>query len=137
MSRPRTTAFVALARALRGANRPGNAGLGETLRAVPRWTAATLTGRYPGTTRGQLGLLALAALYVISPVDVLPELVLPLVGLADDALVVSWVAGRLVQEAGSFLDWERAARRDGGAGRGARPDARPAGQETVTGHVVR
>jgi uncharacterized membrane protein YkvA (DUF1232 family) len=133
MARTRTAAFVALARALRGASRPGAAGLGESLRAVPRWVTATLTGRYHGTTRGQLGLLALAALYVVSPVDLLPEMI-PLIGLADDAVVVTWLAGRLVVEAGSFLEWERTSRAE------RQPDERRATRssaETVPGHVVR
>ncbi len=137
MSRTRAAAFVALARALREAHRSGAAGLGQRLRAVPRWVAATLSGSYPGTTRGQLGLLALAALYVVSPVDLLPELVLPVVGLADDAVVVTWLAGRLVQEAGAFIAWERAGGRRAASRHGEPDDARPASQDTVTGRVVR
>lgn len=124
MSRTRPLAFMALVRALRGARRPGEASLGQSLRALPRWVAATLTGRYDGTSRSQLAMLALALVYVVSPVDVLPELVLPVVGLADDAFVVTWLAGRLVQEAGAFLAWERST--------GRRDAAR-----TVRGHVVR
>ncbi len=133
MGRPRSIAFVALVRALRGARRTGGAGLAESLRALPRWVAATLTGRYDGTSRRQLATLALALVYVVSPVDLLPELVLPLVGLADDALVLTWLAGRLVQEAGAFLAWERSAGSPGEAQ--YRPGA--ARQRTVRGHVVR
>ena len=102
----KTTAFVALARALRGAGKDGSPGVGERLRAVPRLVTATLTGRYHGTTRGQIGLLALAVLYTLSPVDLVPEAIIPLLGLADDALVVSWIAGRLLAETETFLQWE-------------------------------
>lgn len=132
MGRPPAFAFVALVRALRGARRPGEAGLGESLRALPRWVAATLTGRYHGTSRRQLATLALALLYLVSPVDLLPELVLPLIGFADDAFVLTWVAGRLVQEAGAFLAWERST---GPGGEQQRPGGRP--PPTVRGHVVR
>lgn len=104
----RTAAFVALFRALRSSSHPGEPGIGERLRAVPRLVSATLTGRYPGTTRGQLGLLALAVLYVVSPIDLVPEAFIPFFGFADDAFVITWLAGRLLGETESFLRWERA-----------------------------
>jgi uncharacterized membrane protein YkvA (DUF1232 family) len=153
--------MAALVRALRGATRPGEPGLGTQLRAVPRWVAATLSGSYQGTTRGRLTALAAAALYVLSPVDLVPEAVLPFIGLADDALVVAWLAGQLLGETDGFLRWEReraaggsAAGTDAGSrwgssrgswgswsgspsgssGPGAR---RPAGEDVVQGHVVR
>ena len=103
----KTSAFVALARALRGAGRNGTPGIGQRLRAVPRLVTATLSGRYHGTTPGQLGLRALAVLYTLSPIDLVPEAFIPLLGLADDAFVVSWIAGRLLSETEAFLQWEK------------------------------
>jgi uncharacterized membrane protein YkvA (DUF1232 family) len=123
----RTSAFVALVRALRGATRAGEPGLGERLRAVPRLVSATLSGRYRGTTRGQLGMVALAVLYTLSPIDLVPEAFLPLIGLADDALVITWIAGRLLGETDAFLRWERAEPRA----------ARSPEEDVVEGHVVR
>lgn len=120
----KTTAFVALARALRGAGRDGSPGIGERLGALPRLVGATLSGRYRGTTRGQLGLIALGVLYVVSPVDVVPEAIIPLIGLADDAFVVTWLAGRVLAETEAFLSWEKA------EPSGRRPDV-------VPGQVVR
>jgi uncharacterized membrane protein YkvA (DUF1232 family) len=98
--------MATLVRAVRGTLRPGEPGVGERLRALPRLVMATLRGRYHGTTKGRLGLMALAVAYVISPVDVLPD-VLPLLGLADDAMVVAWLAGALLSETGDYLAWER------------------------------
>lgn len=120
----KTTAFVALARALRGAGREGSPGLRERLTALPRLVVATLSGRYHGTTRGQLGLIGLGVLYAVSPVDLVPEAFIPLLGLADDAFVVTWIAGRLLAETEAFLQWERA------EPAGRRPDV-------VAGQVVR
>jgi len=48
-----------------------------------------------------------ALLYVVSPIDLVPEMFLPFLGLGDDALVISWVAASLVNETESFLRWER------------------------------
>jgi uncharacterized membrane protein YkvA (DUF1232 family) len=91
---------------------------------------AALTGRYPGLDRRRLAVMALAAVYVVSPVDLLPGAVFLLLGVADDALVVTWLAGALLSEADAFLDWEAA--RAGPAGRTAadHPDV-------VVGEVVR
>ncbi|HYO17854.1 MAG TPA: YkvA family protein, partial [Dermatophilaceae bacterium] len=75
-------------------------------------------GQYAGTSRARLVGIALALLYVVSPIDLLPELLLPFVGLGDDAVVISWIAASLINETESFLGWE---------GERAR---------TVRGHVV-
>ncbi|MFN2497158.1 MAG: hypothetical protein ABR608_14860 [Pseudonocardiaceae bacterium] len=39
--------------------------------------------------------------------DVLPELVLPLLGLGDDVIVALWLAGTFFDETERFLRWER------------------------------
>lgn len=123
-----TTAFVALARALRGAHRAGEAGVGERLQAVPRLVGATLSGRYRGTSRGQLGWLAAAVVYTLAPVDLVPEALLGIFGLGDDALAVAWVAGRLLSESDRFLRWEQ----------GQEPHGRGPDRATVVpGRVVR
>lgn len=100
--------FRSVATAVRAATRPGSAGLRERLACLPRLVRAVRSGAYPGTTLGRLALLVAAALYVVSPADLLPEALLPLLGLADDALVVTWVATTLVNETEAFLRWERA-----------------------------
>ncbi|WP_426560479.1 YkvA family protein [Angustibacter sp. McL0619] len=105
-ARGKGAAFLAVWRALRGATRPGAPGLMASLRAVPRLVVATLRGRYHGTTPGQLGVLALGVVYVVSPIDLLPDF-LPLIGIADDAVVAAWLVGRLLMETADFLRWER------------------------------
>jgi uncharacterized membrane protein YkvA (DUF1232 family) len=96
-----------LAMAFRTAVRPGTPGVGARLTSLPRLAKATITGEYVGTTRGRLLMVLAAVLYVVSPVDLVPEMFLPFLGLADDALVVTWVAASLVNETESFLAWER------------------------------
>ena len=70
--------------------------------------------------------LLIAILWVVSPIDLLPDF-LPLLGIADDAVVATWVVGRLLLEAAEFLRWERDGVR--GPGRGGRGPV-------VTGQVV-
>ena len=100
-------AFRSLATALRTATRPGTAGVGTRLTSLPRLVKATLRGEYVGTTRGRMLMLVGALVYVVSPIDLVPELLLPILGLGDDALVISWIAASLINETESFLSWER------------------------------
>jgi uncharacterized membrane protein YkvA (DUF1232 family) len=129
----RVSTLAALARALRSAARPGEPGIGDRMRAVPRWVAATLSGAYPGTNPGRLLTLAAGLLYLLSPVDLLPEALLPVIGLADDAMVVAWLAGQLLGETEEFLRWER----EGDASGKRSRRRRAAAEDVVPGHVVR
>ncbi len=130
--------------AVRTAMRPGSPSMGERASAVPRLVRATFRGEYPGSTRGRLLMMLGGIAYVVSPVDFVPEAFLTVFGLADDAMVASWVAATLVNETESFLRWERSATRGAGdqggrrgfrGRRGQQTETDPA-HETVPGHVV-
>jgi uncharacterized membrane protein YkvA (DUF1232 family) len=97
----RTAALTALWRALTARGGPS---LGRRLAALPRMVAATATGRYDGGLR--LALMAAATVYVVSPIDAVPEAFLWVFGLADDALMVAWLAGTVLDETERFLAWE-------------------------------
>lgn len=122
----RTAAFTALWKALRGRRRPDGPGIGEQIGAVPRMVRATLAGRYPGLERSRLALMGLALVYILSPLDLVPEAVLLLVGFADDAMVLAWLSGALLSETQAFLDWERT----------AEPGRGPGADRIVPGQVV-
>lgn len=116
--------MVATAASLvRASTRPGAPSLAERANAVPRLVRATLDGSYAGTTVKRLGLVAAAVAYVVSPVDLLPELLLPVLGAADDAVVIGWAIKAFVEETDRFLTWE--------LGQGVRPQPR-----TVPGRTV-
>ena len=126
----RAAAFTALWNAARGSQRPGSPGVWQRARALPRILALAATGRYPYIGVGRIAGLLLALAYVVSPVDLVPELFLPLVGLGDDAVVLAWVVGTLLAEADRFLAWEG----DRPAKAGAPDPAEEA--RTVTGEVL-
>ncbi|MBW8482975.1 YkvA family protein [Actinomadura parmotrematis] len=84
-------------------------GLWERARAVPRMLKAVVRGDYKGLSFGTLGLLALGLVYIVSPLDAVPE-VIPVAGVADDAGVALWLAAVLVKAAGEFVSWERGGR---------------------------
>ncbi len=103
----RIAAFHALWRAIVRGNRPGAPGLGDRLRSLPRMVSAALSGRYAELGRGRLAMLVLALAYLVSPVDLVPEVFLGLLGLGDDAVVALWLGGALLVETDRYLDWER------------------------------
>ena len=94
--------------ALRAALRPGAPGLSDRMAALPRMVRAGLRGEYAGLSRGRALALLTALAYVVSPVDLVPEGMLAVFGLADDAMVVGWLAASLITHTEDFLAWERA-----------------------------
>lgn len=103
----RRAALVSLARAFK----PGTPGLGRRLAALPRLVKASLRGEYDAGAR--LLLIAAASLYIVSPLDALPEVLLGPFGLIDDAFVVTWLTGALLSETERFLEWEGGRRKAG------------------------
>jgi uncharacterized membrane protein YkvA (DUF1232 family) len=100
------SALPAAARVLKEARRPGSPDLPERISAVPRMVKATLSGEYDGLDKGRLGLIGLAIGYIVSPIDVVPEALLWVFGIADDVGVAIWVTSVLLVETDKFLVWE-------------------------------
>jgi len=92
---------MALARAFK----PGTPGLGKRLAALPRMIKASLSGEYDGGAR--IFAMAAAGLYIVSPIDLVPEAFLFVLGLVDDVVVAGWLAGAVLAETERFLEWER------------------------------
>ena len=103
----RVAAMKALWDFVRGARRPGAPSAGDRVAALPRMVAMSLSGRYPFLPRHRLLLMGAAILYVLMPIDFLPEVLLPVIGLGDDALVLAWLVGAVLAETEAFLAWER------------------------------
>lgn len=103
----RAAAFTALAKALTSGAR-GGPSISKRLAALPRMLKATAKGEYDGGLR--IALMAAATAYVVSPIDLVPEAFLWVLGLADDAVMITWLAGTVLSETERFLEWEK--RRD-------------------------
>jgi uncharacterized membrane protein YkvA (DUF1232 family) len=103
----RVAAFTALWRAISRGRRPGTPGPAERARALPRMVGDALSGRYAALGRGRLAMLGLALAYLVSPLDVVPEAVVPLLGLVDDGVVALWLGGAFLAETDRFLAWEQ------------------------------
>jgi uncharacterized membrane protein YkvA (DUF1232 family) len=100
----RTAAFTALAKALMSGAR-GGPSISKRLAALPRMLKATARGEYDGGMR--VAMMAAATAYIVSPIDVIPEAVFLVFGLADDALMITWLAGTVLAETERFLEWEK------------------------------
>ncbi|GAA0504486.1 hypothetical protein Ade02nite_28590 [Paractinoplanes deccanensis] len=100
----RAAAFSALTKALVSGAR-GGPSLSKRIAAIPRMLKATASGKYDGGMR--LALMTAATVYVVSPIDVIPEAFLLVLGLADDAVMIAWLAGAVLAETERFLEWER------------------------------
>ncbi|GAB7048531.1 YkvA family protein [Catenuloplanes indicus] len=100
----RVAAFKALWQALT-ASRKGGPSIGQRIAAVPRMIKAIVKGEYDGGK--SLLLMAGALAYLVSPIDLVPEAMLLLVGLADDAVVITWLAGSVLSETQRFIEWEK------------------------------
>jgi uncharacterized membrane protein YkvA (DUF1232 family) len=97
----RAAAFTAIWKALASSKGPS---IGQRVGALPRMVWHSLTGRYDGL--GRVVLMAAASVYVLSPLDLVPEIALGPIGLLDDAVVATWIAGAVLSETERFLAWE-------------------------------
>jgi len=63
-------------------------------------------GRYRGLSVQTLVAVVAALLYVVSPLDLLPDFI-PWIGLFDDAVVLAWLLASLAKDLDRFRDWEQ------------------------------
>lgn len=72
------------------------------VRMVRAWSGGHYRGVSPMTIVSGVAVL----LYVVSPIDLVPDFI-PLLGFGDDLALISWFIGRFRDEIARFQDWER------------------------------
>jgi uncharacterized membrane protein YkvA (DUF1232 family) len=77
----------------------------DRARALPRLLRAGREG-YTGLPKSRIALWGFALVYLVSPIDILPEF-LPIIGVTDDAGVAVWLLTSLSAASGLYLRWER------------------------------
>ncbi|GAA0435090.1 hypothetical protein Acor_32280 [Acrocarpospora corrugata] len=87
-------------------SQPGSPGLMARIRAIPRMIGGALRGNYRGLGKGKLSMMGLTILYIVSPIDAIPEF-LPAIGVVDDFGVFLWLATSLLGESGRYVTWEQ------------------------------
>ncbi|MDH2425492.1 YkvA family protein [Sphaerisporangium sp. TRM90804] len=93
-------------RVYREVTREGSPSLMSRVKAVPKMIAGTLRGDYRELGKGKLALMGMGLLYIVSPIDAIPEF-LPLIGVTDDFGVLLWLTASVLGESGRYVDWER------------------------------
>ncbi len=84
--------------------------LGMTLvRLITSWIQGHYRGVSPMTIVSGVAVL----LYVVSPIDLIPDFI-PVLGFGDDLALIAWFVGKFRDEIARFQVWEKA---------GGRPDA--------------
>ena len=97
---------AAAAAATAAAMSEGPTGFMARLASIPRLVRDVLRGRYDGLSRGRLLLMVLAVVYIVSPVDLVPEMFLTIPGLVDDAAVAAWLVASLLGATTAYRAWE-------------------------------
>jgi uncharacterized membrane protein YkvA (DUF1232 family) len=75
------------------------------LQLLVRLLKASVSGAYTGLSVHKLVTIVAAILYLISPLDVIPDFI-PVVGYVDDAAVIAWVLKSIADELKDFRMWE-------------------------------
>jgi uncharacterized membrane protein YkvA (DUF1232 family) len=78
----------------------------DRAKALPRLIRAARRGTYGELPQRRMFLWVLALVYLVSPIDILPDL-LPVLGVADDAGVAVWLLTSVSTATGLYLRHER------------------------------
>ena len=78
--------------------------LGQRVSAVLPMLRDAFTGRWPDASRGRLTLALIGVFYVVSPIDIMPEIVLGPFGIFDDLGIAALSVAILMSSAEQWLD---------------------------------
>ena len=102
MSRRRKAAYTVAATA---AMSEGPLGFGQRVASLPGLVRDTVSGRYEGLGRGRLAMIGVALVYIIAPIDLVPEALLTIPGLMDYAAVAHWLIATLMGATTAYRAW--------------------------------
>ena len=80
-------------------------GLLENIRMAYDMVADSVTGKYKGVSKSTLALLAGGLAYLALPIDLVPDII-PVVGWADDAAVLTWIFTRCADEFKKYKEFK-------------------------------
>lgn len=75
----------------------------EYLTLMVNYVKDVATGRYKGYSKTHLTLIVAAILYVVSPLDVIPDFLI-VAGLIDDAAIIAWVFNEIGKELDKYKE---------------------------------
>jgi uncharacterized membrane protein YkvA (DUF1232 family) len=78
----------------------------DDVRALLRMVREAALGHYRRLPKRALLAVAAGLLYLVDPLDLIPDMV-PVIGLLDDATVLLWVVHQVRRDLDDYLAWER------------------------------
>lgn len=76
----------------------------EQFERIVRMVRAYAKGEYRGLSTGNIALSIAALLYILSPLDLIPDFIVG--GMLDDIALLTWLYGNISEEIEQFLQWE-------------------------------
>jgi uncharacterized membrane protein YkvA (DUF1232 family) len=124
---PRLARLLGAAGAAVGVRGRGLGGVTRDVAALARMVRESVAGRYRRLPVRSLLAIVAAILYFLDPIDLIPDFI-PVIGFADDAVVLLWVLGRVRRDLDAFLEWE--------AGRGDAIDVEAVAGTSAAGTIA-
>ena len=75
----------------------------EHLTLMTNYVKDVASGRYKGYNKTHLTLIVAAILYVVSPLDIIPDFLI-VAGLVDDAAIIAWAFNEMSKELSKYKD---------------------------------
>jgi len=85
--------------------RRGLMAIARAMRLFAPMCADVLSGRYRPVPWPAFGWMALAAAYLVSPLDLIPDVLL-VIGLVDDVVIVGWLLTRVDAALADYRRWK-------------------------------
>ncbi|MDO5655845.1 MAG: DUF1232 domain-containing protein [Flavobacteriaceae bacterium] len=79
----------------------------ENMDAFLRMIPLMIKGEYKAKQKRNIYIGLAAILYVISPIDLIPNFVFPVIGLMDDVMILAFGLKYINKEVQNFLLWEQ------------------------------
>lgn len=86
-------------------NKEGLAKVKDKIVLMYDYVKDIITGKYTDYSMSNLAIIVAALIYVVSPLDLVPDMILAL-GLLDDVAIVTWAIGVVDTELTNYSEWK-------------------------------
>lgn len=86
-------------------NKEGLAKVKDKIVLMYDYVKDIITGKYTDYSMSNLAIIVAALIYVVSPLDLVPDMIIAL-GLLDDVAIVTWAIGVVDTELTNYSEWK-------------------------------
>lgn len=87
-------------------NKKGLSSVREQIELICSYVKDIMSGKYKDYDMFKLIVLIAALIYVVSPIDLIPD-VIPVIGWTDDVAVILWAAREMNSELLKYKEWQK------------------------------